>query len=91
VRQRKQLEEKQSELQQKEDDLNEEISNLMEKFQVSRRNFEMATKEKSTARLKNKNTLTNEQNQVQSFKMINPVIVIRILIQLKLIYMVKKC
>jgi hypothetical protein len=80
VRQRKQLEEKQSELQGIEAALNEEMKSLMEKLEESKRNVETAIKEKNIARLKNKETLTKEQYQVQSFKIIYPVIVIKILV-----------
>lgn len=80
MRQRKQLEEKQSELQGIEAALNEEMKSLMEKLEESKRNVETAIKEKNIARLKNKETLTKEQYQVQSFKIIYPVIVIKILV-----------
>lgn len=68
MKQRKQLQEKQSELQGVEVALNVEMNSLREKLGDSIRNLETATKEKNTARLKNKETLAKEQNQVQSFK-----------------------
>jgi predicted nuclease with TOPRIM domain len=68
VRQRKQLEEKQSELQSTEAVLNEEVCRLQEKLGESKMNFETATKEKNAARLKNKETLSNEQKQVHENK-----------------------
>jgi len=64
VQQCKQLEEKQSELQGMEAVLNEEVCSIMEKLGEFRKNFEKATKEKNTARLKNKEILTKEQNKV---------------------------
>jgi hypothetical protein len=64
MRQRNQLEEKQSELQEGETVLNEEMASLQEKLGESRRNFETATKEKNIARLKNKEILSKEHNQV---------------------------
>lgn len=64
MRQRSQLEEKQSELQEGEAVLNEEMAGLQDKLGESRRNFETATKEKDITRLKNKEILSKEQNQV---------------------------
>jgi len=68
VRQRKQLEDKQSELQATEGILNEETCRLQEKLGESKMNFDTATKEKNAARLKNKETLTKEQKQVHENK-----------------------
>jgi len=68
VRQRKQLEEKQSELQAAEAVLDEEVRKLQEKVGESKLNFDMATKEKNAARNKNKETLKKEQNQVHENK-----------------------
>lgn len=68
MRQRKQLEEKQSELQATEAVLNEEAYNLQEKLGESKMNFDTATKEKNAARLKNKETLIKEQKQVHENK-----------------------
>lgn len=68
VRQRKQLEEKQSELQTTEAVLNEEACRLQEKLGESKMNFDTATKEKNAARLKNKETLTKEQKQLSGFQ-----------------------
>lgn len=64
MRQRNQLEERQSELQEGEAALNEEMAGLQEKLGESRRNFETATKEKDITRLKNKEILSREQIQV---------------------------
>ena len=68
MRQRKQLEEKQSELQATEAVLNEEACRLQEKLGESKMNFDTATKDKNAARLKNKETLTKEQKQVHENK-----------------------
>jgi len=68
VRQRKQLEEKQSELQAAEGALDEEVRRLQEKLGESKMNFDTATKEKNAARLKNKETLVKEQKQVHQNK-----------------------
>jgi hypothetical protein len=68
VRQRKQLEEKQSELQETEAVLNEEACRLQEKLGESKMNFDTATKEKNAARNKNKETLIKEQKQVHENK-----------------------
>lgn len=68
MRQRKQLEEKQSELQATEAVLNEEACRLQEKLGESKMNFDTATKEKNAARLKNKETLIKEQKQVHENK-----------------------
>jgi hypothetical protein len=64
MRQRNQLEEKQSELQEGEALLIEEMASLQEKLGESTRNFETATKEKKIGRLKNKEILSKEQDQV---------------------------
>lgn len=68
MRQRKQLEEKQSELQATEAALDEEVRRLQEKLRESKMNFDTATKEKNAARLKNKETLVKEQKQVHENK-----------------------
>jgi hypothetical protein len=68
VRQRKQLEEKQSELQATEAALDEEVRRLQENLGESKRNFDTAIKEKNAARLKNKETLVKEQKQVHENK-----------------------
>lgn len=68
MRQRKQFEEKQSELEATEAVLNEEACRLQEKLGKSKMNFDIATKEKNAARLKNKETLTKEQKQVHENK-----------------------
>ncbi|GFG30387.1 hypothetical protein Cfor_05842, partial [Coptotermes formosanus] len=64
VRQRKQLEERQSKLQEIEAVLNEEACSLQEKLGESRMNFDTASKEKNAARLNNKEILNKEQNQL---------------------------
>jgi hypothetical protein len=64
VRQRKQLEEKQSELQATEAVLDEEACRLQDKLGESKMNFDTATREKNAARLKNKETLIKEEKQV---------------------------
>lgn len=68
MRQRKQLEEKQSELQATEAALDEEVRRLQENLGESKRNFDTAIKEKNAARLKNKETLVKEQKQVHENK-----------------------
>lgn len=68
VRQRKQLEEKQSKLQAIEAGLNEEACSLQEKLGASRMNFDTATKEKNAARVKNREILNKEQNQLAGFQ-----------------------
>jgi hypothetical protein len=68
VRQRKQLEERQSKLQEIEAVLNEEACSLQEKLGESRMNFDTASKEKNAARLNNKEILNKEQNQVHERK-----------------------
>lgn len=64
MRQRKQLEEKQSELQATEAVLDEEACRLQDKLGESKMNFDTATREKNAARLKNKETLIKEEKQV---------------------------
>ncbi|XP_033607955.1 DNA repair protein RAD50 [Cryptotermes secundus] len=68
MRQRNQLEERQSELQEGEAVLNEEMVGLQEKLGESRRNFDTATKEKDITRLKNKEILSKEQNQLSEYQ-----------------------
>jgi predicted nucleic acid-binding Zn-ribbon protein len=64
MRQRNQLEQKQSELQEGQAALNEEMASLQENLGECRSNFEMVTKEKEKTRHKNKEILSKEQNQV---------------------------
>lgn len=68
MRQRKQLEERQLKLQATEASLNEKACSLQEKLGESKMNFDTATKEKNAARLKNREILTKEQNQVHENK-----------------------